>query len=396
MSADLRFVDADGHVVEPPTELRDFAPPGYEDRVWHVETDDAGEDWVVIGDRRTAANVFAFSAAGGLPDDQREAVHRGELRYSEMRSGGWDRDTRLADMDAEGIERSVLYPTVLLSFQSQHPLDLVRAQCRAYNDWVSDHVSRSGGRLFAAAIVPHFDVAAAAEEIRRAAELPGIVAVHLRPNPTQDWKPLNDEVYDPLWAAASDTGLVVGFHPLMAADMPGAVLGMRLNRLRTSAIPIQEDDDMNVDNVFFAQVVGNVADMTSTMTFLLAGGVCQRYPDLRVVFLEANGGWLVPWLERLDHHFEMYGWDVPWLTRPPSEYFRRQCWISFDADESTLAFTARSPLCGAERIIWASDYPHPDAKMPGVTKMLAESLAELAPADQRRIAAGNAEALYRV
>jgi hypothetical protein len=56
---------------------------------------------------------------------------------------------------------------------------------------------------------------------------------------------------------------------------------------------------------------------------------------------------------------------VPWLEMLPSEYFRRQCWISFDPDESMLAFTANSPLCGADRIIWASDHPHPDAKFPG-------------------------------
>ena len=55
------------------------------------------------------------------------------------------------------------------------------------------------------------------------------------------------------------------------------------------------------------------------------------------------------------------------LTLLPSEYFRRQCWISFDPDEAMLAFTAESPLVGADRIIWAVDYPHPDAKFPGVT-----------------------------
>jgi predicted TIM-barrel fold metal-dependent hydrolase len=85
---------------------------------------------------------------------------------------------------------------------------------------------------------------------------------------------------------------------------------------------------------------------------------------------------------------------VPTLKKKPSEYFRRQCWISFDADESTLAFTAKSPLCGADRIIWASDYPHPDAKYPGVTAELAEAVESLTPEEQRRIAGENAAALY--
>ena len=394
MTTDLRFVDADGHIVEPPNELPAFAPKGYEDKVWHVETDADGEDWVVIGERRVAANVMALSAAGGLPDEEREAAHRGEIRYSQMRSGGWHADARLADMDSEGIDVSVLYPTMLLSFQKSHPLDLIVAQCQAYNDWLTAHVADSGGRLFGAAILPHRDPEAAAAEIRRVAGRPEIVAVHVRPNPAMDYKPFNHPIYDPIWQAASDAGLPIGLHPLLAADLPGAVLGMGLNRLGTSAIPIQEDDDFNTDNIFFAQMIGSPVDMMNSMTFFLAGGVCQRFPDLRVIFLEANGGWVVPWLERLDHHYVSYGWDVPWLDRPPSEFFRRQCWISFDADESTLAFTARSPYCGADRIIWASDYPHPDAKIPGVTKELTASIAELPLEDQVRIAGGNALELY--
>jgi predicted TIM-barrel fold metal-dependent hydrolase len=151
---------------------------------------------------------------------------------------------------------------------------------------------------------------------------------------------------------------------------------------------------VNIDNVLFTQAIANPVDMMTSMTFLLAGGVCERFPGLKLVFLEANGGWLVPWLERIDHHAKVFAWDVPGLELLPSEYFKRQCWISFDPDESTLAFTANSPLCGAERIIWASDYPHPDAKFPGVTDELAEAIAPLSEQQQQRIAGQNAVELY--
>jgi predicted TIM-barrel fold metal-dependent hydrolase len=187
----------------------------------------------------------------------------------------------------------------------------------------------------------------------------------------------------------------VGLHPFLAADLPGACQGLRINRLRTSGNPLpDETGTVAIDNIFFTQAIANPFDMMNSMAFLLAGGVCQRFPDLRLVFLEAGGGWLVSWLERLDHHYEIFGWDVPQLTKEPSEYFRRQCWISFDPDESTLAFTARSPLCGADRIVWASDYPHPDAVFPGVTRELSEAIAELSVQDQRLIAGANAAALY--
>jgi predicted TIM-barrel fold metal-dependent hydrolase len=134
--------------------------------------------------------------------------------------------------------------------------------------------------------------------------------------------------------------------------------------------------------------------MMNTLTFLVAGGVLSRFPDLRVAFLETNGGWIVPWLERMDHTAKEFPWDVPWLKEEPSAIFRRQCWISFDADESTLAFTASSPLVGADRIIWATDYPHPDAKIPGCTAELAQAISPLPLDQQRLIAGGNARTLY--
>jgi predicted TIM-barrel fold metal-dependent hydrolase len=218
----------------------------------------------------------------------------------------------------------------------------------------------------------------------------------MRPNPAMDWKPFNNEVYDPIWRAASEVGLPVGFHPLSSGDLPGAVQGLRLAKLGTSDIPVQDQDDYGADNIFFAQAIGNPVDMMSAVTFMTAGGVLTKYPDLRVVFLEANGGWIVPWLERLDHHYEIYGWDVPWLKEPPSAVFRRQAWISFDPDESTLPFTARSPLVGVDRIVWASDFPHPDAKFPGTTKMLADAVAELTVEEQAKIVGRNAADLYRL
>lgn len=391
---DLVFIDADGHLLEPPTALVDFAPDEYRDAVWQVRREADGVEWLTLEDMRMEAAVMALAAAGGFDDETRLRAHSGQLGYTDLPAYCWDAEARLAALDADGISQSVLYPTMLLTFQSLRSIEFAEAQCRTYNDWLSDLCTRGRGRLHGVAILPHLDPVRAAAEIRRVATLPHIVGVQVRPNPAVDWKPLNNEVYDPVWEAASDTGLPVGFHPLSSADLPGAVQGLRLARLGTSDVPVQDQDDYGADNIFFAQAIGNPVDMMSAVTFMTAGGVLGRFPDLRVVFLEANGGWIVPWLERLDHHFHIYGWDVPWLTEEPSAVFRRQAYISFDPDESTLAFTARSPLVGADRIVWASDFPHPDAKFPGTTAMLAEAIADLPVDDQRRIAGVNAADLY--
>ena len=392
----LRFVDADGHVLEHPDGFRRFAPPGFEDRVWHIETDADGTEWAVMDGARNPANFMALAGTAGMSAADRQRAQRGELRYTEVRPAAWDAPARLADMDEDGIDQSVLYPTLLLGIAGYHDAEFATAMCRAYNDWLSDHTRDSAGRLHGAAIVPQQDIAAASAEIERAGRLPGIVGVMLRPNPTADWRPFSDSAYDPLWSAASDAGLPVGLHPFLTADLPGSCVGLRINRLRTSASPLPEDGMAlaAIDNIFFTQAISNPFDMMNSMTFMLAGGVCERFPDLRIVFLESGGGWLVPWLERLDHHYEIFGWDVPQLKMEPSAYFRRQCWISFDPDESALAFTATSPLCGADRIVWASDYPHPDAVFPGVTRELREALAPLTDEEAQMIASGNAAALY--
>jgi predicted TIM-barrel fold metal-dependent hydrolase len=78
----------------------------------------------------------------------------------------------------------------------------------------------------------------------------------------------------------------------------------------------------------------------------------------------------------------------------PSDYFKRQGWISFDTDEHALQFSANDPLVGAERIIWASDFPHPDAKYPGTVKELIENTGQLSEAQKQRVYGENARELY--
>jgi uncharacterized protein len=407
ITSDLRFIDSDGHILEPPDGMAQFAPAEYRDRIWHVETDSDGREWQVFDGQRIPA--VGLSGTAGFSDEDVAKVLAGEIQYSEVRPAAWDPKARLVDMDLDDIDLAVLYPTSLLGLQSNRDVEFGSAQARAYNDWASDHVQHGEGRLFGAGALPPMHapehVAGVAAEIRRVAELPGMVSVFMRPNPAVEWKQFNHPVYDPIWAAAEETGLPIGLHPFLAPDLPGTCQGLRLAELpvaqefETLSYGAPQDEDGptgQLSNIYFTQAISNPFDVMSSLCFLLSGGVCERFPELKLIFLEANGGWLVPWLERLDHHTKKFPWDVPWLKMLPSEYFRRQCWISFDPDESMLASTAQSPLVGADRIIWASDYPHPDAKFPGVTEDLAEAMAPLSAQEQRQIASETAVALYGI
>ena len=408
-ATDLRYIDSDGHILEPPTALPEFAQSKYRDRIWHVETDADGSEWVVYDGHRTPANGLAGTA--GFPDDKVDKVRNGEIQYTETRPSGWTADLRLADLDTDGIELSVLYPTFMLGLQSVKDVDFGVAQARAYNDWCASHLVAGKGRLFGAGALPPMhdpeDVQGVADELRRVATLPGMVSVFMRPNPAVEWRQFDDPVYDPIWAASEETGLPIAFHPFLAPDLPGACAGLKLARPREADgrtyVSLEEMEHQEsqaetsfLPNIYFTQAIANPADVMSSICYITAGGVCERFPGAKFIFLEANGGWLVPWLERLDHHSRKFSWDVPWLKMLPSEYFKRQCWISFDPDESMLEVTANSPLCGADRIIWASDYPHPDAKFPGVTEELTEALEGLTFEQKRAITSESAIALYGI
>jgi predicted TIM-barrel fold metal-dependent hydrolase len=404
----LRFIDSDGHILEPPTGLLDFAPAEYRDRIWHIETDSDGIEWMVWDEQRNQAGGLAGTA--GFSDEMVEKVRALEIPYSQTRPSGWTADLRLKDLDTDGIELSVLYPTSMLGLQSKKDVKFGQVQARAYNDWCAHHLEAGGGRLFGAGALPPMheadDVAGVVDEIHHVAELPGMVSVFMRPNPAVDWRYFNDPVYDPIWSALQDTGLPVAFHPFLAPDLPGACAGLKLAREQNadgSYAPLEELDAALRDstrivlpNIYFTQAIANPVDVMSAICYITSGGVAERFPGTKFIFLEANGGWLVPWLERLDHHAKKFSWDVPWLKMLPSEYFRRQCWISFDPDESMLAFTANSPLCGADRIIWASDYPHPDAKFPGVVEELTEALEGLTLEQKRSITSDSAMELYGI
>jgi uncharacterized protein len=404
----LRYIDSDGHILEPPTAMLDFAPAEFRDRIWHLETGADGIEYSVWNGRRMPSTGLAGTA--GFSDEDVDRVRNGELNYSQTRPSGWTASLRLADMETDGIDVSVLYPTTMLGLQSMKDVEFGRVQARVYNDWCAEHLKEGEGRLFGAGALPPIhepdDVQGVVDEIQHVAELPGMVSVFMRPNPAIDWRYFNDAVYDPIWSALQDTELPVAFHPFLAPDLPGACDALKLARAYANDTyqPLEEfeaakaaaGDGIMLPNIYFTQAIANPVDVMSALCYITSGGVAERFPGTKFMFLEANGGWLVPWLERLDHHAKKFSWDVPWLKMLPSEYFRRQCWISFDPDESMLAFTANSPLCGADRIIWASDYPHPDAKFPGVTEELAEALESLTFEQKRMITSESAIALYGI
>ena len=101
---------------------------------------------------------------------------------------------------------------------------------------------------------------------------------------------------------------------------------------------------------------------------------------------------MAPWLDRMDRHFDDQSQFNDHLLRlRPSEYFQRQCWISFEPVETSLAYTAER--LGPQKILWATDYPHPDGFFPGAPALIAEKLSE---DNKRKVLAEGAIQFYKL
>jgi predicted TIM-barrel fold metal-dependent hydrolase len=134
------------------------------------------------------------------------------------------------------------------------------------------------------------------------------------------------------------------------------------------------------------------SDVMYCFTHALMEGLFERHPQLKMVLLEAGGGWVYSFLERLDHKMKMFAWTTC-LKRLPSEYFHDNVWVSIDPDEATTE--AMTGLLGADKFMWASDYPHADGQM-GVVDELIEMTPHMTESERNKILGENAIRLYKL
>jgi predicted TIM-barrel fold metal-dependent hydrolase len=369
----VKVVDADGHVVEPMRIWTELVEAKYHELVPRLVKDDTGRERMMIEGKMRAPGPFSLGAAltpGGLANPE----WREKRTYADAQPGGWDPHARIKDMDADGIDVAVLYPTVGLFFGGLQNDGLAIALCRAYNDWLAEYCKPYPDRLIGIAVVPMQDVDEAVKETRRAVEKLGMKGVMIRPNPYKG-RTWDDPAYDPFWAEVQSLRVPVGVHEGTTGDMPTA----GADRCK---------------NFFFMHIISHPHEQQIACMQIVCGGVLERFPKLQVAFLESGGGWLPHWLERFDSHYDKLGFLVPHLKRKPSEYFQRQCYISFDPDEKTLAATVE--LVGEDNVVWASDYPHFDALCPGVVEELREQAEHLTKSAMRKVMGENAVRLYHL
>jgi uncharacterized protein len=364
-------IDADGHILEPLDLWDKYIDPKFRDRAPRIVKGDNGKERLVIEEHAVGDNQRGIGRIGAVGARQ-GVVAADTMEYKDGKPGGFDPHARIPDMDADGIDAAFLYPSLGLFSGAIHDPSLAAAVCRAYNRWLADYCKPYPDRLFGVAMLPLQSVDLAVDEMRFAKKELGFHAGFIRPNPYSD-KMIHDPHYEPFWQAAEDLDFAIGFHEGASSGMP--------------TVGVDRFEGRGARHI-----ISHTMEMMLACMSVIWGGIADRHPKLRVGFLESGGGWIAPWLDRMDRHFDDQGFNDSGLSMRPTEIFQRNCWISFEPVEGSIKVLA--DYIGPHKILWATDYPHPDGFFPGAPKMIEQRMQGLSPETKHQIMAGGAMGFY--
>ena len=377
-----RIIDADGHVLEPPDVWARYVDPGYRERAIHLRRGADGRDCLMIEGRPARLTTSEMLGGFGGMGKPFEALAAACLsgRYAENAPApATEAAARLALLDGDGIARALLYPSLGLQWEAEvNDPRYALAHCRAYNRWIEEFTAGSGGRLVPIAHLSLGDPLAAADELRRAVRA-GARGAFLLPF-TLSGIPHGHPTHDPLFAAAEELDVPIAIHT--GIDPTARSLHHRFDGLSWP--------EGVIDGIWYLEMMFPQAVQQAFTTFFLYA-TFDRFPRLKVVVLESGASWLGFWLDRMDALYKGSLRVTLTLRDLPSTYVRRQCWISADPDERGLP--AVIDYVGADRFLWATDYPHSDHDA-SYMQELRELAGRLPPAARRGLLGENVARLY--
>jgi uncharacterized protein len=278
----------------------------------------------------------------------------------------------------------VLYTTLGIIWEiATRDVELADAMSRAYNRWIADFCRHSDGRLVAIAHLSLMDPNLAAKELERA------VADGCRGATFLPWNwnkvPHGDPFYDPLWETAQGLDVPVTIHPGYEPDFANT-LGRYTDHDSTPGVGGRGAS-------FMSNMAARIG-VQECFTSFFAYSTLDRFPRLRLGVLESGAGWLGSLLDRME---SLQGETILKHTLDiklrASDYFRRQCFISCDPDETAAPLIVDH--VGADCFIWATDYPHPDHP-DNWREGLERFVRPLSEQTAAKVAGGNVKAIYGI
>jgi predicted TIM-barrel fold metal-dependent hydrolase len=277
---------------------------------------------------------------------------------------------RKQHLDPLDIEFGILQVLDLFIF-SQQNLEFGAAIQRAINEWQLAFWSDREPRLKASILAGQDDTQLAIAEIDRCAKIGRYVQINVCPRANE---PLGRRRYWPIFARAQELDLPLGIH----------VGGYGGHAPTGGGWP----------SYYVEEHQSNAHSVAAQLSSLVIEGVLERFPRLRIVFIEGGLGWIPAATWRMDQHFERFRDEVPHLKRRPSEYVKQHFWFTTQPiDEPDEAKHLRSLIewIGVDRMLFSSDYPHWDFDDPRFAFK-----TPLTETERAKIFNGNARALYKL
>lgn len=362
------FVSADGHLLEPRDLWQTRLDKRFREQAPHIESRPDGDYFII-----EHLPPWPVGAEGAMINDKTTGQIKsiGGYRYEAQRPGAVDPRARLADQDLDNVRAEIIYPNLFgfLLFSIEDP-EFQRACVQVYNDWVAEFSAAAPDRLVTVGILPSGGpIEYAVAEATRLANK-GIRSALLPVEPAQGYYS-QKKYYEPLWAATQDLNLVIAFHVATGGrsfmrrfEHTGITAGVVKNKLLT-AMPAAE---------------------------LISAGVPIQFPKLKFVLAEAGTGHLAYAMGFMDHWWEAHhNWME--LPEPPSVYFHRQFWATFEADRAGLL---TRELLNVDHLMWGSDYPHSEGTFPRSTETVAEIFTGLPPDLTHKLTVENTASLYNL
>ncbi len=334
--------DADAHIAEPPSVWQEYADPKFRDRIMQCRILDDGTD---------AAFAEGKKLRNGIAPACIPHAYGTKVTWNDIVPGSYDPAARLSVMDDEGLDAALMFPSLMLISGDINDAEVAVENARAYNRWMTDFVSEDPNRLFGVGVCPLQSVDGAVAVIEEVANA-GLTGITFRPERYGGLELFSPDM-DRVWSAAEHHDLTVAIHGSFGSGMPSFA-------------------KTRYENQFYVHMVCHPFEQMASVMEMVASGVLDDHPLLRVGFFESGLGWLPYWLDRLDEHKEAMGHLVPRLKRDPTEIFSEQCFVTMEAGEGE-AFEQVAAMGLAHTVVWGSDYPHYDCTFPGALAELNET-----------------------
>ena len=303
---EYRVISSDSHILEPVDLWETRGDPKFKDRLPRVQRMEDGSDWWFCDGHKLGSAFSATLAGVRFEEPEKLWLGGAEQSYDNARPGGWIPDEHIKDMDIDGIDVGILYPSEGLLLYSMPDSELLTSIFASYNNWLSEFCGAYPNRLKGIAMVNIDDIGEGIIELERCAKLGFCGAMVTVYPPEERSFALPD--YEPLWSAAVDLDMPLSLH--VGTNRPG---------------PGQEFANIEIATAAFTANTDHWTRMS--LSHMIYNGVFERHPKLRIGAIEQELAWVPHFLDRIDYAYTQRPLDwSPYRFKEdmlPSDYFHR-------------------------------------------------------------------------